>query len=399
MISGGGNLNSQYGWLLYERAAIALVAQYRGIPLYVSSQSLGPVLTDPDAEVLARMLRSAAAVSVRESDSLAWCTSRGIEAVAGVDDATGYTPHSPEIVLQYSVPVEVPALPEDYVCVTIDDADDDQVRHLAELLDYAYTEHGLRTVFLGHQGNPDHMAAGRDRGDYEVHARIAAQMSTPSTLMPITHTDAAVRIHRRAAVTLTSRYHPAIFSLSAGVPVVALVPNAFTEMRLGGAMRQYGMSEFATPLGMLGTVIPARMLSAAVRLNDPSLGPTFTQLQQPRRDAIRGVLGEWRQYMWQCIAGNTPAQVPRGLGGIQQVDALSDPLHSVNRAARQLFVQTSLSEGNEWALSDRMHSLEYRRRLELEEKDQQISEITEGKGAKPTVSTQTGIILRRLLGR
>ena len=35
VISGGGNLNSRYGWLLYERAAIALVAQYAKIPVFV----------------------------------------------------------------------------------------------------------------------------------------------------------------------------------------------------------------------------------------------------------------------------------------------------------------------------------------------------------------------------
>ena len=59
LISGGGNLNSRFGWLLYERAAVALVAEYASVPLFVTGQSLGPTLTERDAQTLERMLRSA----------------------------------------------------------------------------------------------------------------------------------------------------------------------------------------------------------------------------------------------------------------------------------------------------------------------------------------------------
>ena len=86
----GGNLNSRYGWLLYERAAIALVAQYAKIPVFVSGQSIGPVLSPRDEEVLLRMLRSAASVAVRERSSYEWCREHDLKALAGVDDASDY---------------------------------------------------------------------------------------------------------------------------------------------------------------------------------------------------------------------------------------------------------------------------------------------------------------------
>ena len=92
VISGGGNLNSRFGWLLYERAAVALVAEYAGVPLFVTGQSLGPTLTERDAQTLERMLRSARSVSVREENSLAWCRERGIDARLCVDDATDAAP-------------------------------------------------------------------------------------------------------------------------------------------------------------------------------------------------------------------------------------------------------------------------------------------------------------------
>ena len=65
VISGGGNLNSRFGWLLYERASVALAAEYAGVPLFVTGQSLGPVLNPEDAQVLERMLRTARSVTVR----------------------------------------------------------------------------------------------------------------------------------------------------------------------------------------------------------------------------------------------------------------------------------------------------------------------------------------------
>ncbi|MFW7397198.1 MAG: polysaccharide pyruvyl transferase family protein, partial [Rothia mucilaginosa] len=43
VVSGGGNLNSRYGWLLYERAAAVRAAEHAGVPVYVTGQSLGPV--------------------------------------------------------------------------------------------------------------------------------------------------------------------------------------------------------------------------------------------------------------------------------------------------------------------------------------------------------------------
>ena len=400
VISGGGNLNSRYGWLLYERAAIALVAEYRKIPLFISGQSLGPVLSNTDAEVLERMLRSAVAVAVRERGSYAWCTERGIEALAGADDATDYTPHSPELTLEYPESVAVPERPQRYVCVTINDADDEQAQNLAELLEYTYQEHGLSTVFLSHMGNPAQAAVAGERGDYEVHARIAEQMHTPATLVPITHADAAVRIHQGAALTLTSRYHPAVFGLAVGVPVVALVPDAFTEMRLTGVMKHYGVGEFITPLEMLGTAIPSLLLDAAVQLNDPELGATFTELQAPRRAEVLGALAEWRQYVWERISGNDEAREPQNLPKVHQVEALNEPLRGVNRAARRLLRRTSLEAGNEWALSDRMHSWEDARRHEIEGKDREIAGLRErAEAAERKLAEYQGSLLKRILRR
>ena len=371
VISGGGNLNSRYGWLLYERAAAVCAAEHAGVPVYVTGQSLGPVLNLHDAQVLERMLRTARSVTVRERSSLAWCRERGIDARLSVDDATDYLAASPARTLHYAEGVSagqaLDELPERYVCVTVNECTEQQAQQIACLLDSMWREHGYAPVFLSHFGNPQNP----ESGDIQVHQRIAERLSpsTPATLLPILHADQSVSVHRGAAFTLTSRYHPAVFSAAAGIPVLALVPDAFTQMRAGGALSLYGLGEFTLPLGMLAGGVPELMVAAALR--------HAAVASDARRTELLEVLRAERAYLLaQILAsgaktppdaetrGNTEAPAP--FPAVAQVPALPEPLGATVRAARDLFTETSLTAGFEWAMSDRAHSwdAEHRRQLE-----------------------------------
>ena len=360
VVSGGGNLNSRYGWLLYERAAAVRAAEYAGVPVYVTGQSLGPVLSPEDAQVLERMLRTARSVTVREHSSLAWCRERGIDARLSVDDATDYLPASPARTLHYAEGVSagqaLDELPERYVCVTVNECTEQQAQQIAHLLDNMWREHGYVPVFLSHFGDPQNP----ESGDIQVHQRIAERLSpsTPATLLPILHADQSVAVHRAAAFTLTSRYHPAVFSAAAGIPVLALVPDAFTQMRVGGALRQYGLGEFTLPLGMLAGGVPELMVAAALR--------HAAVASDARRTELLEVLRTERAYLLAQILGSGKCAAPAPFPAVEQTPALPEPLGATVRAARDLFTETSLTAGFEWAMSDRAHSwdAEHRRQLE-----------------------------------
>lgn len=360
VVSGGGNLNSRYGWLLYERAAAVRAAEHAGVPVYVTGQSLGPVLNPEDAQVLERMLRTARSVTVREHSSLAWCRERGIDARLSVDDATDYLPTSPARTLHYAEGVSagqaLDELPERYVCVTVNECTEQQAQQLARLLDNMWREHGYASVFLSHFGDPQNP----ESGDIQAHQRIAEQLSpsTPATLLPILHADQSVTVHRGAAFTLTSRYHPAVFSAAAGIPVLALVPDAFTQMRVGGALRQYGLGEFTLPLGMLAGGVPELMVAAALR--------HAAVASDARRTELLEVLRTERAYLLAQILGSGKCAAPAPFPAVEQTPALPEPLGATVRAARDLFTETSLTAGFEWAMSDRAHSwdAEHRRQLE-----------------------------------
>lgn len=360
VVSGGGNLNSRYGWLLYERAAAVSAAEHAGVPVYVTGQSLGPVLNPEDAQILERMLRTARSVTVREHSSLAWCRKRGIDARLSVDDATDYLPASPARTLHYAEGVSagqaLDELPERYVCVTVNECTEQQAQQIACLLDNMWREHGYAPVFLSHFGDPQNP----ESGDIQTHQRIAEQLSpsTPATLLPILHADQSVTVHRGAAFTLTSRYHPAVFSAAAGIPVLALVPDAFTQMRVGGALRQYGLGEFTLPLGMLAGGVPELMVAAALR--------HAAVASDARRTKLLEVLRTERAYLLAQILGSGKCAAPAPFPAVEQTPALPEPLGATIRAARDLFTDTSLTAGFEWAMSDRAHSwdAEHRRQLE-----------------------------------
>ena len=365
VVSGGGNLNSRYGWLLYERAAAVRAAEHAGVPVYVTGQSLGPVLSPEDAQVLERMLRTARSVTVREHSSLAWCRERGIDARLSVDDATDYLAASPARTLHYAEGVSagqaLDELPERYVCVTVNECTEQQAQQIARLLDGMWREHGYAPVFLSHFGDPQDPTS----GDIQAHQRIAEQLSpsTPATLLPILHADQSVTVHCGAAFTLTSRYHPAVFSAAAGIPVLALVPDAFTQMRVGGALNLYGLGEFTLPLGMLAGGVPELMVAAALR--------HAAVASDARRTELLEVLRTERAYLIaQILAPDAEtsgkAEAPAPFPAAEQTPALPEPLGATVRAARNLFTETSLTAGFEWAMSDRAHSwdAEHRRQLE-----------------------------------
>ena len=365
VVSGGGNLNSRYGWLLYERAAAVRAAEHAGVPVYVTGQSLGPVLSPEDAQVLERMLRTARSVTVREHSSLAWCRERGIDARLSVDDATDYLAASPARTLHYAEGVSagqaLDELPERYVCVTVNECTEQQAQQIARLLDGMWREHGYAPVFLSHFGDPQDPTS----GDIQAHQRIAEQLSpsTPATLLPILHADQSVTVHCGAAFTLTSRYHPAVFSAAAGIPVLALVPDAFTQMRVGGALSLYGLGEFTLPLGMLAGGVPELMVAAALR--------HAAVTSDARRTELLEVLRAERAYLLaQILASGAEkldeVEAPAPFPAVEQVPALPEPLGATVRAARELFTETSLTAGFEWAMSDRAHSwdAEHRRQLE-----------------------------------
>ena len=253
-VTGGGNLASTWPSHIFERLAIAEIADAFGIPFVVSGQTLGPQLTDDDSALVARLLGLARLVSVRESASLAVAERLGVlpdRLQVGADDAS------------FLLDDALPALP--YCAVTlanhVGDADRDAViASLADLLDEVVETTDLDIVFLAHFGSLDDS---RVRGDSVVHERVMARMESKRVLAAVpADAPAAARIARSASLVVTSRYHPAVFAVPAGVATIGIPVDDYTTVKLTGALKNFGQDGILPVSGLLagdGPVLLARL--------------------------------------------------------------------------------------------------------------------------------------------
>lgn len=254
LIAGGGNMNSLYGWLLYERAAVAGIARALELPVVIAGQTLGPVLYGRDREVASELLARASLVGARESSSL----TLGRQLAGGdqnkvascLDDASFYA--SKSAAKAEPVSVSDSAVPSGgYIAATFSGGHgpidrETYVKTVAAALDQAALATGCTVVLLAHMSTP-----GMGDGDEAMHAEIAAAMKTPVGLPPILSAEDTAALTAGASLVITSRYHPVIFALDAELPVVALACEDYSYTRLNGALRNWGLGPLALTLPSL----------------------------------------------------------------------------------------------------------------------------------------------------
>lgn len=241
LVTGGGNLSSLWPSHVYERAALAGIAQALGKPFVISGQTLGPALDGDDRTKVAALLASARLAGVREPDSAALAAALGIPGVRQlVDDA--------------SFLIDDAATPGDYCAVTLANhvgaADRGAFEsRAAELLDRIAATTGLRIIFSAHFAAIDRAES---RGDSAMHARVAAHMSAPWSIEPTTDSAASARFARNAGLVVSSRYHPTVFAVAAGVPTIGIHVDDYTQTKLTGALGNFGQSSLVSAAALVG---------------------------------------------------------------------------------------------------------------------------------------------------
>ena len=126
---------------------------------------------------------------------------------------------------------------------------------LTDLVRAVYARTGLRVVFLPHVGEPD---AAVPSGDLEVASRVAPAARRRPRVRGGAGLPARqlAWITRRASAVITTRYHGAVFGLTAGVPCLALYQDRYTGVKLrGGALDHAGLGAWRLPLDALGSTV------------------------------------------------------------------------------------------------------------------------------------------------
>jgi colanic acid/amylovoran biosynthesis protein len=408
LIAGGGNMNSLYGWLLYERAAVAIIARELGKPLVVSGQTFGPTLLPQDRKALHELLECAELIGAREPSSYALGFELGIgsdKLVRVLDDgsflpsSTKGLPSSTEEVPpagDSSVPA-LPELPQDgYIAATVGpDAWREGTRTLAAIagvLDRAALLTGLPVYLLPHMGA---LGSTENGGDHDSHRTVLAHSrSGQLKMLPVLPVRTAAEVTAAASLVITNRYHPAVFGLAAGVPVVSLANDAYSDIRLSGAHGNWGLGDWTLPLpslapgGVDDAVAEAWARRDEIRQHLERLRPGFQQSQGQWWDAVAAVLA----------GGDTRP----GYTGLAEAPALRSAAPWSGQAARQreLFRTLSLGTGRLWTEWDDVRS---QRDLLIHERDEAIREkdrILESRTFKAAKLLGRGAgLARRLTGK
>jgi len=238
VVTGAGNLASTWPQHIVERWTLSRLAAARGIPFIVTGQTLGPALTPHDSALLTEMLDSAALVGVREPSSLALATRLGIDAVQTIDDASFLAIERPS----------PPELTAPYCLVTLSTHVGSSERgafqtRVAAYLDEIVAATGLEIVFFAHFGP---LAGDPHRGDVVMHEAVRALMTSPSSVVPTGDSTSAAWLSRRASLAVSSRYHPAVFAVAAGVPTIGISVDDYTGVKLRGALGNFGQTTVFT---------------------------------------------------------------------------------------------------------------------------------------------------------
>ncbi len=240
-IAGGGNLASTWPLHVFERATLVELATRLGKPVVITGQTLGPDLDDEDAALVRRMLSSARLVGVREraSHALALALGAAPERLEATIDDASFLGADAEA-------VPAPAASFCLVSLSLHVAGVSRevfVSRVAELLDDIAATGGLEIRFLAHFGST---SPGTVVGDAVLHEEVRERMRRASAVIVPTTATAAAGLARSADIVVTSRYHPAVFAVSAGVPTLAISVDEYTSIKLHGALGNFAQSSVIT---------------------------------------------------------------------------------------------------------------------------------------------------------
>jgi polysaccharide pyruvyl transferase WcaK-like protein len=394
LIAGGGNMNSLYGWLLYERAAVGIIARELGKPLVVSGQTFGPTLLPQDRKVLHELLDCAALVGAREpvSYALGFEFGLGSEKLVRVLDDGSFLPSQVD-----PVPAAVAAgLPEDgYIAATVGpDAWREGTRTLdgiAAVLDRAAQLTRLPVYLLPHMGA---LGSAGNGPDHDSHRTVMAHSrSGQLKMLPVLPVRTAAAVTAAAGLVITNRYHPAVFGLAAGVPVVSLANDAYSDIRLSGAHGNWGLGDWALPQPSLS---PGGV--------DEAVAEAWNRRDEIRRhlDALRPGFERSQADWWDAVAAVLAGGGKGGYMGLEEARPLRSrqPWSGQASAQRTLFRTLSLEIGRLWTDWDDVRSqrdvLNHERDEAIREKDR----ILESRTFKAAALLGRGVsFARRLTGR
>ena len=389
VIAGGGNLNSDFPHHVYERLAFARIAHHFDVPLFVSSQTVGPNLRDTEQQGVQEILDISLAFGARESSTFELL----MKHFTGAEGKVSHT--LDDAILLRPTPQDydyVGALiPHSRIAIasfTSHPGTSGLSKHqyqerLASLVDAVALRHDLDVYLTPHTGSL--REASPKTHDRLSNERIA-ELSTSGRVheLPLLTAKQTVALTERSALSLSTRYHPTVFGSQARIPTVAIALSYYSSLRMNGSLSNVGCSAFVVPSdwwnGIAGVVDTAlkHQLVYTSHLND--ILPALLQFQHAWWDSIvtaaesatwpsPGHVPDVSQVPIDSVAINTNSLI-KPFTDMTSLERLS---HANTRAdekvasqkVTQLQAKLSTSLAREATLSARIHQAENRKVVRL----------------------------------
>ncbi|MFF2370073.1 polysaccharide pyruvyl transferase family protein [Agromyces sp. NPDC058110] len=239
LIAGGGNLNSRYLHLALDRICAVRLAEKFGVPIFVSSQTVGPIVSDEDRALIMEIPEKATLFGARDSAS-----ARAVAGATGVvrtmDDAVALAPSA------------VAGLPERFVVGSFAPNPEgsgltaaEYAREIARTLDGLSSSLDAEILLIPHIGS---LLPGTDGVDQRIHAEIIAS-SGSGRLRDTGMMSArdAIAYSEQALLSISTRYHPTVFAPMVGTPAIGIALNYYSSIRMRGALENVGLEDFVAP--------------------------------------------------------------------------------------------------------------------------------------------------------
>jgi polysaccharide pyruvyl transferase WcaK-like protein len=243
VISGGGNLCQTWPERILERVAVLEYAAENGLPAVVLGQTIGPVLTRDQRSRISRALSAASWIGVREEESAALVRSMGLSPERihqQFDDAFFLEPQPPMDARAEGLRAERRPI----VAITLDASFGAPyrrraLRSIGAQLDALVESIGAALVFVPHVGGAAVPIAQRD---LLAASALEQTLRSPLRILDLWQPREVRWLVERAALVISTRYHPLIFAAAAAVPSVGIHTDDYTRTKLRGALAPAGVS-------------------------------------------------------------------------------------------------------------------------------------------------------------
>ena len=284
LIAGGGNLRSEHRYMIYERLALVRVARHFGVPVCVTSQTVGPMLEPADEALVREIAEAARCFGAREPDTAALVRRLvGDEArvTHTMDDSVLLDPRPEdlELVAGLTPPGRYAVASFTYHAGFTGMSRPQYQRYLAGVLDALAERLDAEVLLVPHCGAFDPEIVTFDRENDA--AVVAASGSGRLRALPLLTARQAIALTRGALLSVSTRYHATVFGTSQGVPSIGLVTSYYSSVRMTGALGNVGLSQFAIPAGPQSEQVLAEAVDEIVE--SPAVRQHLEQVVEARR--------------------------------------------------------------------------------------------------------------------